>query len=75
MKMEVEMTIDVVMEVLLNNICFPGESSSTAGTQEQILELGSRIDHISEKMLPKPQTIINPNHLLGMILRPIRRTT
>ena len=27
-----------------------GESSSTAGTQEQILELGVRLDQISEKM-------------------------
>ena len=41
MKMLIEITMDVVMKVLLKTICFPGESSSTAGTQEQILELGS----------------------------------
>ena len=29
---------------------FEGESSSTANTQEQLLELGARIDHVSEKM-------------------------
>ena len=31
---------------------FEDESSSTANTQEQLLELGARIDHVSEKMYP-----------------------
>ena len=40
------------MFIVLIDFNFEDESSSTANTQEQLLELGARIDHVSEKMYP-----------------------
>ena len=47
-----------------------GESSSTANTQDQLMELGARIDHVSEKMSAIVATMtrmimININHVLS----------